>query len=251
MAFKMKIKPFLLLLIGGIVAVLLFSISSSKKPIKIKPYKSFFSEVKEPSDICINPNNYNFFIVSDNGFLYEIDSLGKILREADFEGFDCEGVYADEEFVYVVEEMVRKIRVFDIPTLTLQRTVVLPYQGGRNKAYESITFNKSKGHMIIITEKDPIYLYELDENLNFYNEVHLGKIARDISATTYYEGRLFLLSDEDREIIEVDPTSYSVIKRWKLPIINPEGMVFTKKGELIILSDDMEKFFFFDPKDLD
>jgi len=240
------------------IYLLLFTIScffisftlQKDKAEKIKPYKKFHTQVKEPSDICVNPKNENFFVVSDNGFLHEVDTLGKIIRTADFEGYDCEGVYADENFVYVVEEMVRKIRVFDIATLELKRTVVLPYQGGRNKAYEAITFNNKKGHMIIITEKDPIYLYELDENLNFYNEIHLGNIARDISATTFYDDRLFFLSDEDREIIEVRPDDYSVKKRWKLPIINPEGLVFTKKGELIVLSDDMEKFFFFNPKDL-
>lgn len=231
------------------LGIILLSLEKSKIK-KIKPINKFYTEVQEPSDICIHPSNFNYFVVSDNGFLHEVDTLGKIIRTADFEGFDCEGVFADEKFVYVVEEMVRKVRVFDIETLQLKRTVVLPYQGGRNKAYESITFNEKKGHMIIITEKDPIYLYELDKNLNFYNEVHLGNIARDISATTFHDGKLYFLSDEDREIIQVNPENYAVINRWKLPIINPEGMAFNKKGELIILSDDMEKFFIFDPKDL-
>jgi len=229
----------------------LISIADNKEKIKkISPKNKFHTEVREPSDICLNPQNDNYFVVSDNGFLHEVDEQGKIVRTADFEGFDCEGVFADQEFVYVVEEMVRKIRVFDIANLTLQRTVILPYQGGRNKAYEAITFNEKKGHMIIITEKDPIYLFELDDKLNFYNEIHLGGIARDISAATFYQDRLFLLSDEDREIIEVNPENYEVLNRWKLPIINPEGVVFNKKDELIIISDDMEKFFVFDPKEL-
>lgn len=212
----------------------------------LKPIAHCYTEVKEPSDICINPVSNTFFVVSDNGYLHETDSFGRILRTAYFEGFDCEGVYADESFVYVVEEMVRKIRVFDVDSLILRRTVELPYFGGRNKGYEAITFNKAKGMMIITTEKDPIYLFELDAQLRIYNEVHLGKIARDISAATFHKNRLFLLSDDDREIIEVSPHNYGVLQRWKLPVINPEGLVFTNDGELIVLSDDMEKFFVFD-----
>jgi uncharacterized protein YjiK len=213
---------------------------------KIKPLKSFHTEVKEPSDIALHPTKDTYFVVSDNGFLHEVDSLGKILRTADFEGFDTEGVWAKDGFVYVVEEMVRKIRVFAIDDLTLVRTVTVPYQGGRNKAYEAITFNPVRNRFILITEKDPVYLFELDENLTVQNEIELKKIARDISAATFHNGFLWLLSDEDREIIQMNPQTYEVIQRWVIPVNNPEGIVFNRKGELIIVSDDMEKFYFFD-----
>jgi uncharacterized protein YjiK len=221
---------------------------TSVKPIKIKPYRHQYSLIKEPSDICKHPYLPHFFVVSDNGFLYEVDSTGHILRKADFEGYDTEGVFADSFYVYVVEEMVRKIRVFDIQTLKLSRTVNVPYSGGRNKGYEAITFNPQKGLMLLFTEKDPLYLFELNADLLVVNEIRLNKIARDISAATFYKGRLFVLSDEDREVIELSPDSYRVIQRWKLPVINPEGLVFTADSRLIILSDDREKWYFFDVK---
>jgi uncharacterized protein YjiK len=228
------------------VILLIASAFALKKATHIKPKESFFTEVPEPSDICNHPNNSNYFMVSDNGFLFEVDENGKIIRKADFEGFDCEGVHADENFVYVVEEMVRKIRVFDLNTLELVRTVHLPYQGGRNKGYEAITFNKAKNKMVILTEKDPIYLFELNEDLSIYNEILLDGIARDISAATYHEDHLWLLSDEDRTVFKLNPNNYKVLGAWKFPIINPEGLVFNKKGQMVIVSDDMEKFFIFE-----
>ncbi len=229
-------------------AALFFWNTTPIKPIIIKPYRQIYSLIKEPSDICKHPHLNHFFVVSDDGFLYEVDSIGQILRKADFEGYDTEGVYADSLYVYVVEEMVRKIRVFDLQTLALKRTVNVPYSGGRNKAFEAITFNPQKGLMLLFTEKDPLYLFELNADLQVINEIRLNKIARDISAATCYKGRLFVLSDEDREVIELSPVSYQVIQRWKLPVINPEGLTFTDDYQLIIVSDDREKWYFFDVK---
>ena len=215
---------------------------------KVKPLRSFYTEVKEPSDIAFYAPTHTYFVVSDNGFLHEVDSLGKILRTADFEGYDTEGVWVKDDFIYVVEEMVRKIRVFNRSDLKLVRTVNVPYQGGRNKAYEAITYNPVRNSFIIITEKDPIYLFELDDDLNVKNEIELKKYARDISAATFYADFLWLLSDEDRQIIKINPSSYEVIERWVIPVINPEGFAFNNKSELIVVSDDREKFYVFDAK---
>ena len=216
--------------------------------VKVKPIKSFHIEVKEPSDIALHPNGGSYFIVSDNGFLHEVSMEGKIIRTADFEGFDTESVCVKDSLIYVVEEMVRRIRVFRIEDFKLIRTVTIPYQGGRNKAYESMTYNPVRNKFILLTEKDPIYLFELDDNLVVTNEIELKKIARDISAATFYAGHLWLLSDEDRQIIQLNPATYEVVKRWVIPVHNPEGMAFNDKNELIIVSDDMEKIYVFDAK---
>lgn len=215
------------------------------KPVKIKPLSFHIIHVPEPSDICVHPFDNSFFVVSDNGFLFQVDSSGNVIRKADYLGYDCEGVYADEKHVYVVEEMTRKIKLFDIDSLNLLRTVYLSYAGGRNKAYESFTFNKAKNRFIIITEKDPIYLFELDENLSVIQEINLGKIAGDISAATFYENHIWLLSDEDMQVMKLDPMSYEVLNRWAIPVVNPEGIAFNKKGQMIIVSDDMERMYIF------
>jgi uncharacterized protein YjiK len=224
-----------------LLAVLLAFVS----PPKLKPISYVHVDVPEPSDIAVNPLKPNsYFVVSDDGFLFEIDGNGKIIRKADFTGIDCEGVHADSNFVYVVEEFTRKIRVFDIHTFELKQTRVFPYGGGRNKAYESITYNPVRSSFVMLTEKDPIYLLELDDDLRLVNEHYLEGIARDISAATFYDDHLWLLSDEDMHVIKLNPQTYKEVARWYIPVINPEGICFDN-GQMLIVSDDMERLYRF------
>lgn len=217
----------------------------AQKPTKIKPERKIYIDIPEPSDLCIHPNAKSLFIVSDNGFLYETDLEGKIIRKADYKGLDCEGVYADEKNVYVAEEFSRKIRVFDIETLTNHKTVYLEYNGGRNSGYEAVTFNKAKNRFVLLTEKNPIYLFELDENLQKVNEFNLSKISRDISAATYHNDHLWLLGDEDMTVYKLNPKTYEVLSSWKIPVVNPEGLTFDQNGNMLILSDDMQLLYYF------
>jgi uncharacterized protein YjiK len=214
-------------------------------PVKIKPIDSFYIPIPEPSDIAMRRDGSSFFVVSDDGFLFEMSPNLNVIRKADFAGFDCEAVYVDDQMVYVVEEFTRKIRIFDIETLTLQRTVSVPYGGGRNKGFEAFTFNTAKGKFVMLTEKDPIYLLELDSNLQVVNEIYLDHIASDISSATWHDNHLWLLSDEDMMILKMDPLTYQVLNRWKIPVINPEGLVFINDHTLWVVSDDMERVFVF------
>lgn len=219
---------------------------TAQKANSLKPLSWNTTEVQEPSDICINPLKENsFFMVSDNGYVYETDLQGKIIRTADFKGLDIEAIYAVDDMVYVVEEFTRKIRVFDNKTLTLQRTVHHPYTGGRNKGYEAFVFNEANQKFLLFTEKDPIYLFELDKDLKIVNEISYSHIARDLSAATFHNDHLWLLSDEDRTVFKVHPLTYEVLNKWIIPVVNPEGICFDAKGNLLILSDDMQRIYQF------
>lgn len=231
-----------------ITLLLLFSVGSfaqKQKPTKITPERKIYIDIPEPSDVCIHPNGKSLFIVSDNGYLYETDLEGTIIRKADYKGLDCEGVYVDEQNVYVVEEFSRKIRVFDYETLTNHKTVYLEYNGGRNSGYEAFTFNKAKDKFVLFTEKNPIYLFELDQNLQKVNEIDLSKISRDISAASYYNDHLWLLGDEEMTVYKLNPNTYEVLNSWKIPVVNPEGLTFDHNGNMLILSDDMQLLYYF------
>ncbi len=219
---------------------------NAQKAAKIKPVKSFNINVPEPSDVCLSPDEQSLFMVSDKGYLYETDLEGKIIRKADFSGIDCEGVYVYENQIYVVEEAIRNIKIFDRKNLNQLKSITVPYHGARNKGYESIAYNKEKDCFIIITEQNPSYIFELDSCLKKSNKIDISYLARDISSATYYKNFLWLLSDEDHLIIKVDPKTYKPIKSWEIPVINPEGIAFNNKGEVLIVSDGMQKLFYFD-----
>lgn len=224
----------------------LFSFGSfAQKPIKISPERKIHINIPEPSDLCVHPNGNSLFVVSDNGFLYETDLEGTILRKADYKGLDCEGVFADEKNVYVAEEFSRKIRVFDIEKLNNHQAVYLEYNGARNSGYEALTFNKVKNRFVLLTEKNPVYLFELDENLQKINEIDLSHLSRDISAATYHNDHLWLLGDEEMTVYKLNPHNYQVLNSWKLPVVNPEGLAFDQNGNMLILSDDMQLLYYF------
>ncbi|UMY65506.1 MULTISPECIES: SdiA-regulated domain-containing protein [unclassified Flavobacterium] len=211
---------------------------------RLVPTQHYDLSIPEPSDICVAPDGV-YYIVSDQGFLFETQADGTIIRKADYRGMDDEAVFADDRFVYVVEESLRKLRLFDRATLTLQRTVTLPYAGGRNKGYESLTYNPTTQKFLLITEKDPTVVFEVDRDFKVTNETTL-KLARDISAATFHDGFVWVLSDEDRTVFKLDPVTYRPLAQWVLPVLNPEGLTFSTDNTLRILSDDRRRLYVFD-----
>ena len=219
--------------------------SRSQHTAKLKATKWFATQVPEPSDICYSAASDTYFVVSDDGILFETNPAGEILRKIAEANCDYEAVYADDNFVYAVDETHRAIHCYERTTLKCNRIVNVPYQGGRNAGYEAFTFNKANGTFILLTEKNPITLIELDLNFNIKNQMDLSGIARDISAASFYDGFLWLLSDEDRTVFKLNPLSYEVIGKWQLPVINPEGFAFDKIGNLVVTCDDMQRIYFF------
>lgn len=231
-------------LILALFSVFFGGLQAQKTPY-LKPFKHFTLPVGEPSDLGFSPDGKTMFIASDQGFLYETDLVGNVIRQADYDIIDCEGIFVDDKYVYVAEETTRKIKLFDIKTLKLERTVYLPYSGARNKGYEGLTFNKTRNRFAIVTEKDPIYIFELDLDLRVVNEIDVSQMARDISSISYHDNFIWMLSDEDRTVFKVNPNTYEVIAKWIVPIPNPEGLAFDPNGNMLIQSDDLNALYFF------
>lgn len=228
---------------------LVLSCNLPKDAIHLKPTNYVDLTVSEPSDIAINPlKKDHFFVASDDGYLAEININGETTRIKEFDAYDVEGVYANTEFVYAVDEFTRNITVFN-HDLEVLRTINIPYGGGRNRSYEAFTYNEAKKMFLLFTEKNPVYLFELTEDLQVYNQINLGKIARDISAASFYNGFVYLLSDEDKLIFKLDPNTYEILQKWYVPVVNPEGLAFTENGKVLIISDDRERLYYFNSLD--
>jgi uncharacterized protein YjiK len=209
----------------------------------LKPSKSIALDIPEPSDVCVAANGKTLFIVSDDGGLYETDLEGKVLRSTTLDLTDTEGVYADNENIYLVEESNRFIKQYAIKDFALVNTVYVPYPGGRNKSFESIA-KRSEGGFVLFTEKDPVWMFELNEQLQETGRAKWN-LPGDISAATFHNNALWLLSDERAEIWLTDLGQKSIVRRFKLPVLNPEGIAFLPNGTLLILSDDEHRLYFF------
>jgi len=228
------------------VGITIFTLSvNAQKVDKLKPIKSVSVKIPEPSDICYDSKTDTFFIVSDTGVLYETDKDFNVLKKQVQKGTDFEAVASDGSFVYAVDESNRTIYKYDSKTFKLIKSTVIPYDGARNKGYESFDFNKTTNKFALLTESNPVLLFELDTEFKITNQTDLSSMASDISSARFYDGFLWLLSDEDMMLLKVNPLTYDVIKKWSLPVINPEGLAFDKEGNIVISCDDMQRVYYF------
>lgn len=234
-------KTALFLFIVGMSLISMVSV----KPNRIF-YKSWQSlKVPEPSDMALSSDKQSIFVVSDDDSkIYEIDLSGKILRSSKTLGIDLEAVCVFNGFIYAVDETARRVLCVQENSLSLEKTFHVPYSGGRNKGFESIGFNSEKGCFVLITEKDPIKIIELNKEFVVMNEIQ-WKHARDISSITFFNNAAYLLSDEDMTIFRCNPMTYDVMDQCKINVHNPEGLLFLT-NEIFVLSDDLERLYRFD-----
>lgn len=199
--------------------------------------------IPEPSDIVFDNTNGRCFVVSDHGILYECAADGAILKKAEKEGMDFEGVEVKDGFIYVSDEKPRKVYKYRESDLGLETVYSVSYAGPMNKAFESIAYNQTK-HCFIMVTQQPAVIYEYDETFQLLNKMPFHD-AGDISSARWYDGSIYLLSSKGDEIFKCDPADYHVLHSYKLAIINPEGLAFDHTGKIVITSDDLQRIYFF------
>jgi len=231
---KLSMKYLGLLLVSGLF--LCFGPDRGKVTAKIR------LAIPEPSDVCANGKGTGYFVVSDNGYLFEIDLSGKVLRKAEFEGTDFEACYLKGDSLWVVDELTRFVHFFNPTTLVKTGTREVSYNGGRNRGFEALCFNPVLNKWMVFTEKDPTWAFTLEGNLEISNRNKIKGLP-DLSSATFHDGKVWLLSDEAHTLYQCDPVNLKIEKEWSVPIINPEGLVFSPEGNVLVLSDDMATLF--------
>ena len=228
-----------------IIPVLLLCILfSAKKHTQLKPYFHHDINIQEPSDICLTTANpANYYIVSNRGSIAETDSNGHVLRQTKWDGSDYEAICTRDNVIYAMDESMRRIDMLSESDFKLKKSVYLNYSGGRNKGIEGLVYIPEQKKFVAVIEK-PAMIIELNEQLQITSQT-LMKQFYELSAVTYHNHYLWLLSDEDHEVMQVNPEDYSIVNRWSIPVVNPEGICFDTAGNLLIVSDDMSTLFKF------
>ena len=199
----------------------------------VKPYSHSKLNMYGPSDVCMSEGGNSLYIVGDDGYLYETDLVGKVLRSSKRVGWDYEGVCQDEKFIYVADERGRRVTLFDKVTFEPVKTFPVQYGGAMNYGFESITYNETKKCFVMVSEKNPALLYEFDEKFQPFNQIEMNEIG-EVSSARYYKGFLYLLSDEKMTVYKLNPITYSIISKVKVPVNNPEGLCFDNEGNMIM-----------------
>jgi uncharacterized protein YjiK len=243
----MNLKKSTQFLIAVLILNFIFSFKADKA-LKIKYSKSFTTAVPEPSDACLAENEQSLFMVSDNGFLFETDLEGKILRKSNIIGIDFEAICLANGLLYISDESARKIYCVNPADLTINKTFNLNYAAGRNSGFEAIAFNEASKLFYLVSEKSPIVIRVYNEQFQQVNEINFDTTS-DISGACFYQNNLWLLSDEEHLAMQLDE-NYKVIKQFDFSILNPEGFFFNKQGDLTVISDDMAKLYQFEASQL-
>ena len=210
----------------------------------LKPFYKHDLKIDEPSDICMSSDDpSHFYIVGNRGNICLVDSNGNVLSKTKQDGGDYEACCVKDHQLYVMDESMRRIYVMDEKDLKIRKTMQVAYSGGRNKGFEGITYIPSQKKFILVIEK-PAIIIELNEQLQVINEMR-PKGLWELSAVTYHDNFLWLLSDEGHKVMKVNPDGYDIVDQWNIPVVNPEGITFDANGNLLIVSDDMGKLYKF------
>lgn len=243
----MNFKKAFQFLIAILSVSIIFSFTADNT-VKIKYHNSFNTAVPEPSDACLSANQQSLFVVSDNGFLFETDLEGKILRKSTITGIDFEAICLANDLLYISDESARKIYCVNPADLTIIKTFTLTYPAARNSGFEAIAFDETSKLFYLVSEKSPIVIRIYNEQFQQVNEINFDETS-DISSAFFYENKLWLLSDEEHLVMQLD-VNFKVIKQYDIKILNPEGFFFNKQGNLTVISDDMAKIYQFDAAEL-
>ena len=212
---------------------------------KLKIVNSVKVNVLEPSDICMAADNENFYVAGNRGQVAKVTPDGKLISSINNSGADYEGVVLKGNELYVMDETYRRVDRYDASTLKKLGSVYLHDNGGLNQSFEGITYIPNQKKFITITEK-PVTIHEYNEDF-FEKNVIEDTPFKEASSITYHNGFLWLLSDEQMTIYQLNADDYSVINQWKIPVINPEGICFDAKENIIIQSDDRQTIYTFSP----
>ena len=200
-------------------------------------------KIPEPSGIAYDKETGNYYIVSDHGMLFECDSVFNIVRKADEEGMDFEGVVVRDSFIYVSDETPRFVYKYRKSDLALMKKYPVSWSGAMNKSFESIAYNKAKNCFLLVSQQ-PAVIVEFDEHFRELERTSF-KDARDISDAGWYNGFLYLLSGKEETIYKCDPLTYKPTASYKINVLNPEGLTFDALGRVYVVSDDLQRIYFF------
>lgn len=218
--------------------------------------------MNEPSGIAYHPVRNTFFVVGDEGDLYEIDFDGKILRSIKIspnrkDDIDPESItvntrtgnlyIAAEEGDDIIEMEPENLKIVGYYNIVSREKI---FKDGGD-GIEGITFVPGKtpdeDRVYVCNQHDPPIVMKIAlpakptgnavEMHPVYVISHFKMPVSDLSGMAYHEGRktMFILSDENNLIMEVT-TGGKIINQWSLPGKDQEGITFYK-GFMFIAQD--------------
>lgn len=197
----------------------------------------------EPSGLALSSDGHHLWIVSDQkGQIYQTDLNGRIINQVDIKSSDLEGVAisADGQSLFVLDESKNRITGYDLQGKEIFE-IELETKVSNKSGPEGLDIDWSNGHFIVVNEKDPRLLMELDEKGELIRQQEI-KPLNDLSAVTINpeNKELWILSDEDQKLIRFNAAS-KMMDVYLIDINQMEGLAIDFKSKRIYIVSDAEE----------
>ncbi len=202
--------------------------------------------IKSPSGLSLSYDKQSLWTVSDKpgGNIYNIGFNGQLIKSINYSGSDLEGVAGtgEESVVWVAEESLGKIIQVNGDGNILKSVELSGVSEGGG--LEGITINPNNGHILLLKEKDPGVLLELDDQFDvlLYKRINF---ADDFSGMDYDAALdiLWIISDQDKILVKYK-IGTGVIEEYPFRINKAEGLtVLPNENILFIVSDDDKRLY--------
>lgn len=205
------------------------------------------NSVAEPSGITYNPQTELIYIVGDEGYIYECNSSGEVLRSQYLGSFDLEGITynIDNNNLYCLEEKSPRLLEVDIKTLSIITIFSLKSIVKRGtKQFESITYSpKDQIHpgqffigSSIKSSKSGLITSLVLKNKNVYKANEYKLPLWDIAGLSYSNNTLLMVSDNKDILATLNLTS-SEYKAYDISGSNQEGIATLGDSKILILDE--------------
>lgn len=236
-----------------LVFVVLSLVACRPEPLNIdysKILDTYELTINEPSGLSFSFDESSFFVVSDQGMLYQISTTGSLIKEFTYTGNDFEGVTIDQEnsSIYLCEEGSGKLLKLDLNGNEQESFAILDESG--NTGIEGLTFNRELNEFYLLKEKNEGLLIKFSIESNIKKEIILN-FANDYSGIFYNEmtDKLWIVSDESKTITQCDLDG-NKIKSISIPISGMEGIVVNEdETEAYVVSDPNKKLYLINLRD--
>jgi uncharacterized protein YjiK len=221
----------------------------------------------DASALSYDPDRKSLFTVTNkNAQLVELSLDGRTLRRIPLTGFgDSEAVEYISPGVYVISDEHRqrliKVQINDDTTGLDARNaeqLVLGIGSGNNNGYEGLAYDTKGQRLFVAKERRPVQIIEVrgfpyssvqTANVEVSSDPRRndGLFVRDISSLQFDErsGHLLALSDESRQIVELDTRGRAVgnvslaqgSMGLKKTVPQAEGIAMDEDGTLYLVSE--------------
>jgi uncharacterized protein YjiK len=221
----------------------------------------------DASALSYDPDRKSLFTVTNkNAQLVELSLDGRTLRRIPLTGFgDSEAVEYISPGVYVISDEHRqrliKVQINDDTTAldaNNAEQLVLGIGSGNNNGYEGLAYDTKGQRLFVAKERRPMQIIEVrgfpystvqtaNVEVSSDSQRNDDLFVRDISSLQFDErsGHLLALSDESRQIVELDTRGWAVgnvslaqgSMGLKKTVPQAEGIAMDEDGTLYLVSE--------------